>query len=139
MKQKKRLKLYILIHNFSVMVHVHYFLSNLYFSPNDSPSNTVKNVFLFHLKRSFHSGDIQIFVFSRSPLFRPVSHCFRCWFKNNVKVYDVLNCLSKNLITHVPLYHDKEIRWDSETLSIDRVLNAEHFDRKIKLKLCIKN
>ena len=25
---------------------VHYFLSNFYFSPNDSPSNTMKNVFI---------------------------------------------------------------------------------------------
>ena len=35
------------------------------FSPNDSPSESVKNVFLFHLKISFRSQDIQVFeVFS---------------------------------------------------------------------------
>ena len=28
------------------------------FSPNDSSSKTMKNVFLFHLKSSFHSRDI---------------------------------------------------------------------------------
>ena len=33
------------------------------FSPNDSPSKTEK-CFLFHLKSSFHSRDIQTFVFS---------------------------------------------------------------------------
>ena len=33
--------------------------------------------FLFHLKSSFRSGDIQIFVFWSSPLFCPVSNCFR--------------------------------------------------------------
>ena len=38
------------------------------FSPNDSPSKTMKNVFLFHLKSSFRSRDIQIFYF-RLPLF----------------------------------------------------------------------
>ena len=32
------------------------------FSRNDSPSKTVKKCFLFHLKSSFHSRDIQIFV-----------------------------------------------------------------------------
>ena len=31
-------------------------------SPNNSPSKTVQNVFLFHLKSSFRSLDIQIFV-----------------------------------------------------------------------------
>ena len=34
---------------------VHFFLSNFYFSPNDSSSKTVKNIFLFHLKSSFRS------------------------------------------------------------------------------------
>ena len=50
---------------------VRYFLSNVYFSPNDSPSKTIKNVFLFHLKSSFRSRDIQVFVFPSSPLFLP--------------------------------------------------------------------
>ena len=111
------------------------FLSNLYFSPNDSPSKTMKNVFLFHLKSSFHSGDIQIFVFLSSHLFLPVSHIFSGWFKKNLKVYDVIKCLNKNLITHFVLYLETEVRWDIETLSIDRVLNTEHFYRKIKQKM----
>ena len=38
-----------------------YVLSNFIFSPNDSPSKTMKNV-LFHLKSSFRSQDIQFFV-----------------------------------------------------------------------------
>ena len=33
------------------------FLSTFYFSPNDSPSKTMKNV-LFHVKNSFRSQDI---------------------------------------------------------------------------------
>ena len=34
---------------------VRYFLSNFHFSPNDNPSKTMENVFLFHLKSSFRS------------------------------------------------------------------------------------
>ena len=32
-----------------------YFLSSFYFSSNDSPSKTTKNLFFFHLKSSFRS------------------------------------------------------------------------------------
>ena len=53
-----------------------YIVSNFYFSPNDSPSKTMK-CFLFPLKSSFRSQDIQFFVFPSSPLFLPVSRCFR--------------------------------------------------------------
>ena len=56
----------------NIKAYAHYFLSNIYFSPNDSTSKTVKNPFLFHLKISFHSQDIQIFVFSHSHLFQPL-------------------------------------------------------------------
>ena len=83
-------------------------------------------IFLFDLRSSFRSRDIQIFVYSSSPLFFPVSHCFRSWFKKNIKVYDVIYCLNKNL-THFVWYLEKEISYDIETLSIDRVLNKEHF------------
>ena len=47
---------------------VRYFLT-VFFSPHYSPSKTMKNVFLFHLKSSFRSRNIQIFVFPSSPLF----------------------------------------------------------------------
>ena len=78
---------------------VRYFLSNFYFQANDSPSKTEK-CFLFHLKSSFCPQNILIFVFLSSPLFLPVSHCIRGCLKINIKVYDVINCLNKNLITH---------------------------------------
>ena len=55
------------------------------------------NVFLFHLKSSFRSRDIQMFVFLSSPLFLPVSHCFGGCLKINLKVYDVINCLNMNV------------------------------------------
>ena len=47
----------------AIKAWVCYFLSNFYFSLNDSPSKTMKNVFLFHLKSCFRFRDIQIFVF----------------------------------------------------------------------------
>ena len=48
---------------FSFKACVRYFLSKFYFSPNDGPSKTMKNIFLFHLKSSFRSRNIQFFVF----------------------------------------------------------------------------
>ena len=30
--------------------------------------------------------------------FLPVGHCFTEWSKINLKVYDVLNCLNKNIL-----------------------------------------
>ena len=83
--------------------------------------------FLFNLKSSFRSWDIQIFVFPSSTLFLFASHCFKGCSKINLKVYYVMNCLNKNLIMHFVWYLEKEKRYDIETLSIDRVLNKKHF------------
>ena len=44
--------------------------------------------------------------------FFPVSHCCGGWFKKNLKVYDVINSLNKNLLTHFVWYLEKEIRSD---------------------------
>ena len=41
-------------------------------------------IFFIHLKGSFRSWDIQIFVFLSSPLFFPLSHCFRGSSKKNL-------------------------------------------------------
>ena len=49
------------------------------FSPDDSPSKTMKNYFLVHLKTSFHFQYIQIFAFPSSSFFCSVGHCFRGW------------------------------------------------------------
>ena len=92
-----------------------YFLSDFHFSPNHSPSKAVK--ILFHLKSSFCSQDIQIFLFQFSPLFLPVSHCFRCCLEIHLKVYGI----------------------QIETLSIDRVLNKEYFYGEIMQKMCTKS
>ena len=95
-------------------------------------------IFLFHLKSSFRSRDIQIFVCLSSPLFLPVSHCFRDWSKINFKVYDIVNCITKNSITHFVWYLEKEKRYDMETLAIDRVLNKKHFHWKIMQNMFIR-
>ena len=78
--------------------------------------------FLFHLKSSLYSQDIHIFVFPPYPLFLLVDHCFRGWFKINPKVYDVIHCQNKNLITHFIWYLENRKRYNIETLSIDKVL-----------------
>ena len=98
-----------------------------------------KMFFLFHLKSFFRSRDIQVFVFPSSPLFLHVSHCVRAWSKINLKVYEVINCLTKNLITHFVWYLEKEKRHSTETFSIDRILNKEHFYGKIMPKISAKS
>ena len=71
--------------------------------------NNYEKCFLFHLKSSFHCQDIQILVFPSSSLFFPVKHWLRGWWKKNLKVYGVSNCLNKNLILFNILRRKKEI------------------------------
>ena len=99
----------------------------------------LKKCFLFHLKNSFLSWDIQIFVSLSSSLFFPVSHCFGGWFKKTHKVYDVINCLNKNLKILFAWYLEKEIKCDIETLPIDKALNTENFHGKTMQKMCTKS
>ena len=87
----------------------YFFIKILYFT-KWHPFKNYEKCFLFHLKSSFWSQDIQIFVFLSSPLFFPVSYCFRGSSKKNLKVYHVTNCLDKNLLTHLVWYLEKEIR-----------------------------
>ena len=87
----------------------------------------MKKCFLFHLKSSFHFRDIQVFIFRSSLLFLPINHCIRRCLKINHKVYDVINCLNKKLQNSFIWYLGKEKSYDIEILSIDRVLNEEHF------------
>ena len=61
------------IKSFASKACVPYFLSIFsFFSPNDSPSKTIKDIFKFHWKGSFCSWDIQIFV-----IFSPPFHTFQ--------------------------------------------------------------
>ena len=103
------------------------------------PIKNYEKYFLFHLKSFFRSRVIQIFVFPSSPLFLSVSHCFKGCSKINLKVYDIINCLNKNLIMYFVWYLEKDKRHDIETLSIDRVPNKEHFYGKIIQKMCTKS
>ena len=86
--------------------------------------------FLCHQKSPSRSRDNQFFLFPSFPLFLPAGHCFKGWSKINLKVYDAIDCLNKNSITHFVWYLEKEKRYDTETLSIDGVSNKEHFYRK---------
>ena len=82
----------------------------------------------------FYCRDNQICVFPSFTLFLPVSHCSGGWSKINLKLYDVINCLNKNLILHLAWCLGKEKRYDIKTLPIDGVLNKEHFYGKTMQK-----
>ena len=56
----------------------------------------------------------------------------------NLKVYDIINCLNKMLLTHSLWYRDKEKRYDIETLSNDGVLNKEYVYETIMQKIYTK-
>ena len=61
------------------------FLIKYLFSLNDSPSKTIKN-FLFHVKSSFRSRDIQVFVTFSLPF-----HTFQIQKDNGIGIiYDVI-------------------------------------------------
>ena len=59
----------------------------------------MKNAF-FHLKDSFRARDIQDLVLLSSAYFLHGGHSIRGWLKINLKVYDVISFLNKNLVTH---------------------------------------
>ena len=90
---------------------VHYYFIKFLFFTKWQPFKNCEKCFLFHRNSSFRSRDIQIFVFLSSP----VSHCFRGWSKKNLKIYVVISCLNKNLMTHFVWYLEKKIRCDIET------------------------
>ena len=89
-------------------------------------------------KKLFSFSRSSIFCISIFPSFSPVSHCFKGWWKVNLKVCDVINYLNKKLITRFVWYLKKEKRYDIKTLFIDRVLNKEHFYWKIMQKMCTR-
>ena len=65
----------------------------------------------------------------------------------NLKVYDIINCLNKILITYFVWYLEKKKKYDIETLLIDwvlnvvidRVLNKVHFYGTVMQKMCSKS
>ena len=118
---------------------VHYFLNKFLLFPKGYSFKNYERWYLFHLNSSFPFWEIQIFVFPSSCLFVSVSHYLRAWFKVNLQSYDVIDCLNKNLIKQFIWYPENENRYDSETLSVDRVLNKKHFYWKCKDKMCTKS
>ena len=83
-----------------------YFLKN-YFLPNDSPSKTMKDVF-FSSKKLFLLSRYSNFTISFFPSFSLCKPCFRAWSKIHLKVYAVISCLNKNLVTHFVWYLQNE-------------------------------
>ena len=71
-------------------------------------SQKLWKMFFISCEKLFYSWNIQIFLFLSSLLFLSVSHCFKGWLNINLKVYDVINCLNKNSITHFVWYLDKK-------------------------------
>ena len=96
-------------------------------------------MFFISSEKLFSFARYSDFCISIFPSFPPVSHCFKGWSKINLKVYDVINCLNQNLITCFVWYLEKEKRYEIETLSIDIVLNKEHFYGKVMQKMCHKS
>ena len=94
------------------------FLSEFYFSPNDSPSEIWK-LFFISSKKLFSFSRYSNFCTFVFPSFFPFLDHWG-WSKKNSKVYDVINCPNKNLITHFVSYLEKEIRCDIEILLLDR-------------------
>ena len=103
------------------------FLSNFYFSPSDSPSKTMKKCFFISSKNLFSFSRYSNFCIFVLPPFSLSAIALEGDSRKILKVYDVIICLNKNLITCFVWYLEKEIRCDIETFSIDRVLNTEHF------------
>ena len=83
-------------------------------------------MFLLSSKKLFSFSRHSNFCISIFPSFLSCQP-FRIWSKINLEVYDVINCLNKNLITHFVWYLEKEKRNDTETLFTERVLNKGHF------------
>ena len=126
------IKLFFVLIDISFLKLVSAVVYQIFISHQMIPLQKLWKMFLFHLKYSFRSWDTQIFVFLSSPLFPPVSHCFSSWSLWRQQ-------LSKNLVTHFASYLQKEIRCDTETLSVIKVSSKEHFYGKNMQKICTKS
>ena len=94
------------------------------------------------LWKTFFISSKKLFPFSRYSqfcIFVFPSTALAVASRKILKVCDVTNCLRKNWITHFVRYFEKEIRCDTETLSIDWELIKEHFYGKIMQKIGTKS
>ena len=104
------------------------------FSPNDSPLKIMENVF-YYIKKALFILKIFKFLCFCLPLFFSLSAIALEIYPRKILVLWHLN---KDFMTHFVWYHEKKIRCDIETLTIDRVLNKEHFYGKIMQKIMPK-
>ena len=115
---------------------------------------TFYQIFIFHhmialqkLWKMFFISSKKLYSFSRYsnfsifvfPAFFPCQPLPRGWFNKNLKIYDAINCLYKNLKAHFVWYLEKKIRCGIDTLSIDRKLNKKHFYGNTMQKMCFKS
>ena len=98
---------------------------------------TMKNVFISS-EKLFLFTRYSNFCISVFPSFFLSATAFQVDPRKILKVYDVINCLNKKLITHSVWYLEKKIRSDIETLFIDKDINKEHFYGKIMQNMCTK-
>ena len=97
-------------------------------------------MFIYFIQKALFILEIFRFLYFYLLLLSPLSAiALRGQPKINLKVYNAINCPNKNLITHFILYLEKEKRYDLETLSIDRVLNKNHFYGKFMQKMCTES
>ena len=96
-------------------------------------------MFLISSKKLFSFSRYSNFCIFIFPSFFPCQPMLYQLIQEKFKAYDIINCLSKNLIAYFVWYLEKKIRCDTETLSIDRELNKEYFYRKIMQKMCTKS
>ena len=98
----------------------------------------MKTIFYF-IEKAFFVLEIFKFFYFCLPLFFYLSAIALKVVRKNLKVYNVIYCLNKNLMTHFVWYFEKQKSYDIETLPIDRVLNKEHFYLKIMQKMFTKS
>ena len=102
------------------------FIKFLFFNKDIEFQKLWKMLFIFS-KKLFSSSSYSNFWIPVLSFFLPVGHCLRRWSKLNLKVYNVINCLNKNLITNFVWYFEKKKRYDIETLPIDGVSDKRTF------------
>ena len=56
--------------------------------------------YFYFFANDYKKDKILNFLYFCHPFFFPFSHCFIGWSKINLKVYGIINCLNKNLMTH---------------------------------------
>ena len=98
---------------------------------NDSPTKIIKNDFLLHIKSSFRSQGISIFVL-----------IFAACRKNdlnrktvNFEIYDVTTWLTKNYNIRITQYFTNQRQPDNEIWSFNRTFQGKYFCLKIMQKM----